>query len=83
MMKTSIAATAFSTMASATPAELSDQMLDMVSGGNNGIGQTMGPILHSTGGMAGMASMGMTPGADMGNMLHTDGGMKNAMNNMA
>lgn len=70
---------------STAPVELTAEMLDSVSGGdggsgNNGIGQILGPMLRSMGGMSGMmASMGKAPGADMGKMLGTVGGMKSAM----
>lgn len=65
------------------PVELTDDVLDMVSGGNNGIGQTMGPELAALGGMPGMmAKMGMTVGAPMGQMLHDFRGMKAMMTGM-
>ena len=79
MTKKPSTATASATAASAMPVELTDRMLDMVSGGDNGLGQTMGPMLAGAGGMSGMAdSMGKTP-ADMGPMLGAAGGMRNAM----
>lgn len=80
MMNKPDAAISCSELTAVMPSELSDQMLVMVSGGNSGIGQAMGSMLNSAGGMPGMmASAGKTPGADMGSMLATAGGMKNAM----
>ncbi len=73
-------ATALYSPPSAAPVELTDEMLDIVSGGSNGIGTTMGPELAAAGGMPGMmAKMGATVGEPMGQMLHNFHGMKAMM----
>ena len=79
MMKKPLTAATPSTVPPAMLVELTDAMLDMVSGGDNGIGEIMGPMLDSAGGMSAMMAKKNMTDQQMGQMLATDGGMKNAM----
>ncbi len=70
-------------VATTAPTLLDFPVPGSASAGSQGIGQTMGPMLASDGGMPGMmADMGIALGQDMGQTLGGAGGMKALMKSM-